>query len=118
MADLEYDYSEDSMWEQGNYDEQESSVNRKSLDYGRSLAGGPIPDILSQPHPYPPIHAQPPPPIPILDSKHSEPHQFVHVEDWDKFKAGHGRGNPYHHLNDIQERDGVHHKEAVSKMFI
>ncbi|XP_059083245.1 uncharacterized protein LOC131880596 [Tigriopus californicus] len=43
-----------------------------------------------------------------------EPHQFINVENYDQFKAGFNRGNPYHHVQDVQEHLGHNHREEVS----
>ena len=94
-------------WENNNFDHSEPDItNRRSSKYGRSLDYGPIPPIAP-----PPPHL--PPPIPVPPGKVAASHQFVHVLDLDKFKAGYGRGNEYHNIHDVQSRDGVHHKEAV-----
>ena len=42
-------------------------------------------------------------------------HQFIHVEAPHSFKSGHERGNSYHHINDIEERQGPYHLQEVSK---
>jgi len=66
---------------------------------------------------------EPPPPPHVSLGKHVdhqaindiEPmHQFVHVEDHYKFKAGHTRGSQGHYVKDIQERVGPRHKQVVS----
>ena len=96
--------TEEEYWNNTPVEEEPQGTSRRSLNYGRSLGGhGPLPAVL------------PPPPHvgpnfePAVDS-----HQFIHVKDWDKFKAAHGRGNEYHNLHDVQARDGAQHKEAVS----
>ena len=43
-----------------------------------------------------------------------QPHQFLHVEGHDKFRAGHHRGNLDHHIQDVQQHHGYSHKEEVS----
>ena len=98
---------DNNSWENNNFDHSEPDItNRRSSKYGRSLDYGPIPPIAP-----PPPHL--PPPIPVPPGKVAASHQFAHVLDWDKFKAGYGRGNEYHKIHDVQSRDGVHHKEAV-----
>ena len=97
---------EESHWE--TMEEQSKGTNRRSLNYGRSLGDGPVPAVLPPP-PYLDPHLEP------RGKPAVESHQFVHVKDWDKFKAGHGRGNEYHNLHDVQARDGVQHKEAVNQ---
>ena len=47
--------------------------------------------------------------------KLEEPHQFVHVDGYNKFKAGHNRGHPEHQIQDVQERVGHHHRQEVSE---
>ena len=42
-----------------------------------------------------------------------QPHQFLHVEGHDKFRAGHHRGNLDHHIQDVQQHHGHSHKEEV-----
>ena len=42
-----------------------------------------------------------------------QPHQFLHVVDHDKFRAGHHRGNLDHHIQDVQQHHGYSHKEEV-----
>ena len=44
-----------------------------------------------------------------------QPHQFLHVEGHDKFRAGHHRGNLDHHIQDVQQHHGHAHKEEVSQ---
>ena len=44
-------------------------------------------------------------------------HQFIHVEAPHSFKSGYERGNSYHHINDIEERQGPFHLQEVSKTF-
>ena len=53
--------------------------------------------------------------IPYPESKVGieEPHQFTHVDGYNQFKAGHNRGNPHHHIQDVQERRDYQHKEEV-----
>ena len=99
--------AEEDLWEHKVLDAADrGSTNRRSLDYGRSLGDGPIPAVVPPPHFLTPDHEP--------KGKPAESHQFVHVVDWDKFKAGHGRGNEYHNIHDVQARDGVQHKEAVN----
>ena len=94
-------------WESAAVEGEPQGTNRRSLNYGRSLGNGPIPAVLPPPpHLGPHLEARGKPEV--------ESHQFIHVKDWDKFKAGHGRGNEYHNLHDVQARDGAQHKEAVS----
>ena len=42
-----------------------------------------------------------------------QPHQFLHVDGHDKFRAGHHRGNLDHHIQDVQQHHGYSHKEEV-----
>jgi len=54
-----------------------------------------------------------PRPDPVHDL--SKPYQFTHVDAPHTFKAGHSRGNYYHNVKDIAEREGPHHlQEAAS----
>ncbi len=49
------------------------------------------------------------------DSDYVEnPHQFVHVGGHHQFHAGHNRGHPDHHVQDVQEHDGHAHRQEVS----
>lgn len=48
------------------------------------------------------------------DRSIQEPHQFINVENYDQFKAGFNRGNPHHHVQDVQEHLGHNHREEVS----
>lgn len=51
---------------------------------------------------------------PSAAERHLEqPHQFLHVEGHDKFRAGHHRGNLDHHIQDVQQHHGYSHKEEV-----
>lgn len=42
-----------------------------------------------------------------------EPHQFINVDGYNKFKAGHNRGNEEHQTQDVQERLEHHHRQEV-----
>ena len=101
---------EQEYWNTGPIEEETQGTNRRSLNYGRSLGDGPIPAVLPPPPHVGPNFEQTG--KPAVDS-----HQFIHVKDWDKFKAGHGRGNEYHNIHDVQARDGPQHKEAVSHLY-
>jgi hypothetical protein len=98
--------TEEDLWEHKISDAADrGSTNRRSLDYGRSLGDGPIPAVVPPPSFLTPDHGP--------KGRSAESHQFVHVVDWGKFKAGHARGNEYHNIHNVQARDGVQHKEAV-----
>ncbi len=61
-----------------------------------------------------PLDAPPPAPaFGVTGSEVERPHHFVHVDGYNRFKAGHHRGNEKHHIQDVQEHNGPHHKEEV-----